>query len=1242
MKFETTQNNALAKLPMLKLGEYEMWKIKIKQYLQIQDYALWEVIENGNSWVPVPVTTQEGGTSTKIIVPATAEEKACKKNDVKARSLLLMSLPNEHQLTFSQYNDAQSMFVAIKARFGGNEATKKTQKALLKQQYENFNASSSESLDSIFNRLQKLVSRLAILGVATSPEDLNLKFLRSLPAEWDTHVVVWMNKPDFETMGLDDLYNNFKIVEQKVKKSAGASNGDKNLAFVTTSGPSSTNNINTSTSEVSTASTKVNTASTEITTATFSDATVYAFLSSQPKGSQLVHEDLEQLHDGDLEEIDLKWNMALLSMRARRFYQRTGRKITIDESTTARYDKSKVECFNCHKLGHFARECRSPRSRSNDQGSKTQEPTRKPMIIEDTSEKAMMAIDGIGFDWSEMAEEQVQTNMALMAFSDSEVYTDKTCSKSCLKNLESLKKQGDDLLVKLNDSQFKTATYKRGLATLEEQIVTYKKNEVLFFEEVAILKREVGCKEYELGILRSELEKVKKEKDGIDFKIKGFNKSAKDLDEVLESQRFDKNKQGLGYNVVALPHPLTYNRPTKLDLSYSGLEEFKEPEVNMYGPRENVPKPTNNYDKESDNSEENSDDSLEKQQVSDSESSSIKSPLKFDKDWKEKFFHPDGKVETFKPKHSEKPVKRTVRYAEMYRSQRPRGNQRNWNGLKSNQLGNEFVMQNKACFECGSFDHMKLNCPYQQKEREVTRNNYNRVDYDYYAKSNTHRHMTPRAVLLRNGLKPLNTARPIYTAQPKPTVNCARPMSYFTNQAQTTVKRPFYKKTNRYDNQNFNTVRPRAVNTARPFVNIARANGFNAVKPSACWVWRPTKPNGASLGNPQLNDKGHVTFGGGAYGGRISGKGTLKTDSLDFDDFPDENQILLRIPREDNMYSFNMRNIVPKESLTCLATKATLDESMLWQRRLSHINFKNINKLLNKILCDNETEFKNSVMDDFCKEKCIRREYSVARTPQQNGVAERRNRTLIEAARTMLADSKLPTTFWAEAVSTAYYVQNRVLIVKPHNKTPYELFRGFKPAISFMKPFGCHVTILNTLDHLGKFDGKSDEGFLVGYSLSSKALGVYNTRTRKIQALMTLQKDATYFDSTSKHVSNNDPKPVTPAQEHGEDGPNDENDDQDKSVPDSSPKEVNTADSQVNTASPGVNTGSFNLNTAGSPINTAASKDKSRASPSSEATHLEYFNDEDEPEVTLGNILSSYTVPTTPHTRVHINHPLSN
>ncbi|GJR41364.1 putative ribonuclease H-like domain-containing protein [Tanacetum coccineum] len=1286
MELENSQNNALAKLPMLKLGEYEMWEIRIKQYFQIQDYALWEVIENGNSWVPIPVTAPESGPSTalKMTVPSTTEEKICKKNDVKARSLLLMALPNEHQLTFNQYVDAQSMFAAIKARFGGNEATKRTQKALLKQQYENFNASSSESLDSIFNRLQKLVSRLAILGVVTPPEDLNVKFLRSLPSEWDTHVVVWMNKPDFDTMGLDDLYNNFKIVEQKVKKSTADNNDDKNLAFLTTSSPSSTNTINTVNTGVSTGTTKVNTASTETSTASFSDATVYAFLSTQPQGSQLVHEDLEQLHDDDLEEMDLKWNMALLSMRARKFYQRTGRKIIIDGSSTAGYDKSKVECFNCHKMGHFARECRVPRSKDNrnwNSGSSS-----KAVRIEDTSEKAMCAIDGAGFDWSDMAEDEIQANMALMAFTDSEVSNDKSCSKSCLQNYEALKKQYDDLLVKLDDTGFKAATYKRGLSILEAQVVKYKESEVLFSEEIALLKRSVGHKEYLMGLLKTELEKVKEEKEGFEFKLAKFEKSSKDLDDLLASQVTDKSKKGFGYNAIPSPHPLILNRPTPLDLSYSGLEEFKQPEVNEYGPRDSSLKPINVCDRESDNSKENTDDSLTQQNKTVIETSSVKSPLRVDKDWKEKFFYPANHVREEEPKKSrenndapiiedwvsddeeevepipkvekktaipiatkkesvkpEKPIRRSIRYAEMYKSQGPRGNQRNWNGQKSNQLGCNFVFNNKACFIYGSFDHIQYSC------------------------LNAHKHMVPRAVLMKIGLKTVNNARPVnivrsvntarpfstarafntvrpyYTAHPTSTVLCARPKTHFQNQAQSTVQRPFYKKTTltkRSNNQNINTGR-QTVNTVRPNVNTVRARGFNAVKPLACWVWRPIKPNGASLSNSQLNDKGfmdsgcsrhmsgniahlsdfkdfdggYVTFGGGANGGRITGKGTIKTDKLDFEDvyfvkelkfnlfsvsqmcdkknyvlftdsecllspnfkLPDENQILLKIPRQNNMYSFDMKNIVPKDGLTCLVAKATSEESMLWHRRLGHVNFKNINKLVKENLvrdlplkrfendqtcvaclkgkqhrasCKTKAfspitkplfmlhmdlfgpTFVSSLMhkkyclvvtDDY-KKKVSKRHTVVARTPQQNGVAERKNRTLIEAAsRTMLAD------------------------------------------------------------------------------------GLF---------LMILQ-DASYFDVSSS-------KSVADAQIQNQDEPHDDCCFQDNG----------TADPQVNTASPEVNTGSREVSTAVPEVSTATPEDLMGQTPTSENIQVE------EQEIELGNISPSYAVPITPHTRAPKDHPI--
>ncbi|GJY67265.1 putative ribonuclease H-like domain-containing protein [Tanacetum coccineum] len=157
-------------------------------------------------------------------------------------------------------------------------------------------------------------------------------------------------------------------------------------------------------------------------------------------------------------------------------------------------------------------------------------------------------------------------------------------------------------------------------------------------------------------------------------------------------------------------------------------------------------------------------------------------------------------------------------------------------------------------------------------------------------------------------------------------------------------------------------------------------------------------------------------------------------------------------------------------------------------------------------------------MNQLCEIKGIKREFSVARTPQQNGVAERRNRKLIEAARTMLVDSKLPTTFWAKAVNTACYVLNRVLVIKLHAKTPYELIRGRTLLIGFMKPFGCPVTILNTMDHLGKFDGKANEGFFVGYSVVSKAVRVFNKRTKIVEETLNIR-----FLENAPNVTGNRP-----------------------------------------------------------------------------------------------------------------------
>ncbi|GJW28519.1 putative ribonuclease H-like domain-containing protein [Tanacetum coccineum] len=268
---------------------------------------------------------------------------------------------------------------------------------------------------------------------------------------------------------------------------------------------------------------------------------------------------------------------------------------------------------------------------------------------------------------------------------------------------------------------------------------------------------------------------------------------------------------------------------------------------------------------------------------------------------------------------------------------------------------------------------------------------------------------------------------------------------------------------------------------------------------------------------------GKVTFGGGE--GRIIGKGTIRTPTLDFEnvyyDFmlPDESMVLLKVPRKHNLYTINLNNLSPKGNLACLVAKALVDEFVQWHRRMGHVNYKNINRLVKGK--QHKASYKAITAVSSISEPLqllhmnlfgptlIRsinhKYYCLVITDDYSRVTERKNRTLIEAARTMLADSKLPTMFWTEAVRTACYVLNRVLVTSPHNKIPYALLTGNIPFVSHLKPFGCHVTILNISDQLGKFDGKADEGYIVGYSASNKAYRVYNVPTKRVKETMNLR-----------------------------------------------------------------------------------------------------------------------------------------
>ncbi|GJR27037.1 ribonuclease H-like domain-containing protein [Tanacetum coccineum] len=240
MEAGTTSTTLTARLPILNPGEYDLWLMRIEQYFLMTDYSLWEVILNGNKVLKRTVREVE-----QEYEPTSAEEKQDRRNEMKARGTLLMALPNKDQLKFHSYKDAKLLMEAIEKRYGGNKESKKVQRTLLKQQYENFAGSSSKTMDQTFDRLQKLISQLEIQGEVITQEDMNLKLLRSLPSEWKTHALIWRNKEEIETISLDDLYNNLKIYEPELTGSSSTSQNPQNVAFVS----SNSTNSNSSTNE---------------------------------------------------------------------------------------------------------------------------------------------------------------------------------------------------------------------------------------------------------------------------------------------------------------------------------------------------------------------------------------------------------------------------------------------------------------------------------------------------------------------------------------------------------------------------------------------------------------------------------------------------------------------------------------------------------------------------------------------------------------------------------------------------------------------------------------------------------------------------------------------------------------------------------------------------------------------------------------------------------------------------------
>nr|GEY42744.1 hypothetical protein [Tanacetum cinerariifolium] len=384
-----------------------------------------------------------------------------------------MALPDKHQLKFNSHKDAKSLMEAIEKLFDGNTKNKNVQKTLLKQQFKNFSGSTSESLDQIHDRLQKLVSQLEIHGVSLSQEDVNLKFLRSLPTEWKTHTLIWRNKTDLEDKSLDDLFNSLKIYESEAESTNDSISAAVNVSAV---------------------------------------------------GTKLSVSTLPNIDADDLEEMDLKWQMAMLTMRARKFLQKTGRNLGANGLTSLGFDMTKVECYNCHRKGHFARECRSPKDTRR---SAVAEPQKRSVLVETSTSNALVSqCDATGsYDWSYQAKEE-PTNFALMAFSSSSSNSSSDCE--------------------FRKSQFDVMSYQTGLESVEARLLVYKKNESVLEENIKLLNIEVQLRDTALATLRQKLETTEKDRDDLNIKLEKFQTSSKRLTDLLASQTSDK--AGLGYN----------------------------------------------------------------------------------------------------------------------------------------------------------------------------------------------------------------------------------------------------------------------------------------------------------------------------------------------------------------------------------------------------------------------------------------------------------------------------------------------------------------------------------------------------------------------------------------------------------------------------------------------------------------------------------------------------------------------
>ncbi|GJZ08694.1 ribonuclease H-like domain-containing protein [Tanacetum coccineum] len=558
---QTPHTVSTIKLPILKKGEYDIWAMKIEHYLAHTDYPIWEVIQNGNG--PVSVTTDTSG-QIKILPPKSAEEIVARERERKARTTLLMAIPEDHLAKFHKMTDAKDMWNAIKSRFGGNDESKKMQKYILKQQFEGFTVSNTDGIHKGYERFQSLLSQLEIHGAGVSTEDANQKFLRSLPSAWLQVSLIMRNKPGMDSLSFDDLYNNLRVFENDVKGSTASSSNLQNVAFVSEN-TSSTNDV----------STAYGVSNTSGHNSKHEQTSSYSLLASQSSCPQLDHEDLDQVDEYDLEEMDLKWQVAMISMRIKKFYKKTGRKLQFDAKEPVGFDKTKVECYNCHKTGHFARECRTKEDNrrrdgwnpGNKDGSRTGKKEES---------KALVTVDGESVDWTTHSEDD--ENYAFMASNSSGSDTQVTsCSNECKESYANLKRLYDAQREQLSDASVEIKAYTQGLKKVEAQLVAHQQGQLWYEQKIKFMKIDLDDKTDVLTYHKKLLAKAQKEKDDLEVIVDKWNHSSKNLGKIVNYHMSASDKFGLGYGDYRYSGILSYENEVLQSVFKSNKSDFENP-----------------------------------------------------------------------------------------------------------------------------------------------------------------------------------------------------------------------------------------------------------------------------------------------------------------------------------------------------------------------------------------------------------------------------------------------------------------------------------------------------------------------------------------------------------------------------------------------------------------------------------------------------------------------------------------